>query len=138
MSYEAWVFCRQKPNLPEMGEIGDGQFPFDVRTATNAERQALKQRWNLDDLPWLVIFHVAGDWFDAFDAGGHALARRCGGGVLWFPPSGVLIEDGDNRDFIVAARPDPGDWTLQEALEQAFWLQSDYDQAEWREEVGED
>src|SRR5690606_6407030 len=84
------------------------------------------------ELRWLVAFAMAGDWYDSFEAGGAALARRCGGGVLWSPL---------RRDRVpapmVSARPDPGRWTLVEALEHAVWQQTDMDEREWQAEQDE-
>jgi hypothetical protein len=132
VSGEAYVFCRNQPDLPPSGELDDGHVVFSVRAVTPNDVREIPPEVSADGLAWIVVFELAGDWFDAFTAGGSALARRCGGGVLVIPE----VEHGD--EFEIEARPDPGSWSLMQALEQAFGLAADLDEAEWRQEVGLD
>jgi hypothetical protein len=138
MSSEAWVICRSQPDMPEQGELDDGRAPYTVQATTAEATRMLSQHAPQHaDLRWMVVFEFAGDWFDRFDAGGRALARRCGGGVLWSP----LWEGRGVEAIIVEPRPDAtvgGSWTLTEALEHAMWHETDWDEEEWREEVGDD
>jgi hypothetical protein len=137
MSSEAWVICRVKPSIPPEGEIDDGAASYWVQPTDAEGLRVLSQQaphLAAAELRWTVIIEVTGDWFDSFEAAGRALARRCGGGVLWSP-----VWEGRGVDaIIVEPCPDAtvgGRWTLSDALNAAFYHQADWDEAEWREEV---
>lgn len=138
MSIETKVFCRTRPVLEgEIEPTGDIRWiAFEVERAGAADWDELRQAGfrgdeTPADLPWVVRFSFKGDWYDGFDAAGPALARRCGGGLVW----GRQYRSGKVRR--VAARPDPGSWTLLAAVQAAFDLGADHDEARWRVEVGE-
>lgn len=139
MSSEARVFCRTRPILD--GELEPNgsirRISVEVEATSEADLAELRQAGydgpaTPRDLPWVVTFAFTGDWYDGFDAAGPAIARRCGGGLVW----GWNFDEGLARE--VAARPDPGRWPLCQAVQVALDLGHDYDEAQWRDEIGED
>src|SRR5688572_14719031 len=138
MSIETRVFCRTRPALAgDLEPTGDiRRIAFDVERTAPGDWEELRQAGYRGDatprdFPWVVRFYFTGDWYDGFDAAGPALARRCGGGLVW----GWQYRGGKVRQ--IAARPDPGSWSLLAAVQAAFDLGTDHDEAGWRVEVGE-
>lgn len=136
MSSEARVFCRSRP-------VFDGEFePNDMIRRIDCEvgettlydwaelvKAGYRGAATPHDFPWVVRFTFTGDWYDGFDVAGPAIARRCGGGLVW----GWLFDEGVPRE--VESRPDPGTWPLLRAVQIAFDLLDDFDEQRFRDEI---
>lgn len=129
MSNALWVFCREEPDLPSEGALDGEPVTFAVRPATaedEEDAQLLDRthegtfggsvRVQAGEMAWVVELDFPSRVeFDAFHAGGTVIAMRSGGGLLWSPVAGKVIE-------VVDARPDGGraDRPLLDAVARAF------------------
>ncbi len=139
MSNAVLVFCRERPDLPEEGELEEAPVYFRVRAATPADDQISvghhegtfgpDARVEAGEMKWVVEmeFPVSVE-FDAFHAGATVLASRSGGGLVYSVPGGKVIE---------VARPSaPGSSkrTVLQAVDHAFRTMSEHEDDDEEEE----
>ncbi len=132
MSNALLVFCRERPDIPDEGELEEAPVVYRVRAATpNDDKLVAGQEHHgtfgpdayveAGEMPWVVELDFPSSVeFDAFHAGATVLASRSGGGLVYSLPGGKVIE--------VARPAGPGSKrTVLAAVERAFWTMSHHE-----------
>jgi hypothetical protein len=133
MSNELLVFCRERPDLPAQGELEEEPVYFSVRKATPQDDEKVAGRVHEGifgpsariapgEMKWVVEleFSVRVE-FDSFHAGGSVIAKRSGGGLLWSPAAGKVIE------VVPAQTRASSKRSLLHAVDRAFGTMSEHE-----------
>ncbi|NUO48075.1 MAG: hypothetical protein HOV80_04380 [Polyangiaceae bacterium] len=133
MSNALLVFCRHRPELPDEGELEGEPVYFRVRKTTPQDDDEIvgehkgifggTARVAPGEMAWVVEleFPVSVE-FDSFHAGGSMIAKRSGGGLLWSPPAGKVIE------VVAAQSGGASKRTFLRAVERAFETMSEHEE----------